>query len=288
LTAVEVKLVEGGEDAFGEAGDAEAQAVLAREIGAAVGELGVFGGELVASGGERGGAAGELVEVQQRGLVGIEQPTALELGLVELALERGELSADQVVIVGRCGGDDGVLAGEQLRWLKERAADLVKDVAVELVGADVALGAAQVFAAGAQDVVVAAVVVTVKGAVAAAHLVAVAADVAVAALDQPAQQPVAGLDAARAPFRVLASDVLGAVEGVVVDDAGDRDRDPFLAWTVAVARLGAARAAVRGGPVDRLAAVVVDAADVGLIGQQALQRRGAPERLAGRRGMPRS
>ena len=42
------------------------------------------------------------------------------------------------------------------------------------------------------------------------------------------------------------------------------------------------RAALRGGAVDRLAAVVVDAADVGLVAQQALQRRGAPDRLAGR------
>jgi hypothetical protein len=118
LAAVEVELVEGGEDAFGEAGDAAAQSVLAREVGAAVGEFGVLGGELVSADGERRGAAGKLVEVQQRGLVGVEQPATLELGLLELAFKRGELGADQVVVVGRRGGDHGVFAGEQLRWFK--------------------------------------------------------------------------------------------------------------------------------------------------------------------------
>jgi hypothetical protein len=96
------------------------------------------------------------------------------------------LSADELVVVGWSGGDDRLLAGEQLPWLEQRAADFGEDVGVEFVGADVALGAAQVFAAGAQDVVVGAVVVAVEGAVAAAHLVAVGADVAVAALDQAA------------------------------------------------------------------------------------------------------
>ena len=102
MAAVEVEFVKRGEDAFGEAGDASAQPVLACEVGAAVGEFGVLGGELVSPGGERRGATGELVEVEQRGLVGVEQPAALELGLLELAFERGELGADEVVVVGRC------------------------------------------------------------------------------------------------------------------------------------------------------------------------------------------
>ena len=121
----------------------------------------------------------------------------------------------------------------QLGGLEQRAADLGEDVGVELIGADVALGAAQVFAAGAQDVVVAAVVVAVVGAVAAAHLVTVAADLAVAALDQPAQQPVTGLDAARAPLRVLAADLLGPSERVLVDDRRHRDQNPLLARALA-------------------------------------------------------
>jgi hypothetical protein len=39
--------------------------------------------------------------------------------------------------------------GEQLRRLEQRAADLGEDVGVEVIGADVAIRAARVFAAGA-------------------------------------------------------------------------------------------------------------------------------------------
>ena len=60
--------------------------------------------------------------------------------------------------------------------MQQRVADLVEHERVEGVGADVAFGAAPVLAAGADRVVVAAVVVAVPGAVAAAHLVAVGAD----------------------------------------------------------------------------------------------------------------
>jgi hypothetical protein len=190
--------------------------------------------------------------------------------VLELAAQPGQLGADQVVVVRRRGGDDGALAGDQLGGLEQRAANLGEDVGVEVIGADVALGAGQVFAAGAQDVVVAALVVAVEGAVAAGHLVAVAADPAVAALDQPVQQPVAGLGATRVPLGVLVNDVLGALEGVLVDNRRHRDEDPFLARAFAVARLGAPRAAAHRGTVDRLAAVVVDPADIGLVAQQAL------------------
>ena len=103
----------------------------------------MFCDELVASGGERGGAVRELVEIEQRGLVGVEQPAAFAFGLVALALQGGELRADQLVVVGWGGGDDCLLAGEQLRWVEQRVADLGEDVGVEFVGADVALGAAQ-------------------------------------------------------------------------------------------------------------------------------------------------
>jgi hypothetical protein len=98
LAAVEVEVVEGRERALGEAGEAAAQAVAAGEFGAR--SVSSFGGELLAAVGEGGGAAGELVEVEQFGLVGVEQSVALALGLVELARERGELGADEVVVVG--------------------------------------------------------------------------------------------------------------------------------------------------------------------------------------------
>ena len=57
-------------------------------------------GELVAAGGERGGASGELVEVEQPGLVGVEQPGAFAFVGVERGVEAFELSGDQLVLVG--------------------------------------------------------------------------------------------------------------------------------------------------------------------------------------------
>ena len=44
-----------------------------------LGEGGLLFGELVAAGGERGGSAGQLIEFEQPGLVGVEQPGALAL-----------------------------------------------------------------------------------------------------------------------------------------------------------------------------------------------------------------
>lgn len=109
--------------------------------------------------------------------------------------------------------------------------DLLKYVLAELVCADVALGTAAVLAASAQEIVVAAVVVAMEGAVAPAQLVTVAADVTVAALNQAAQEPCAGFGATWVPLRVVTT---GALERVAVDDRCYRDRDPLLAWTIAV------------------------------------------------------
>ena len=56
--------------------------------------------------------------------------------------------------------EDGTLAGNQLLWVKQRLADLIKHVLVEFVRADVALWAQSFLRSGAQHVVVAASVVT--------------------------------------------------------------------------------------------------------------------------------
>lgn len=64
MATVEVEFVEGGEHAFGEAGESAPQPIFGRELSAAGCEFGVLSGELVAAGGERGGATGELVEVK--------------------------------------------------------------------------------------------------------------------------------------------------------------------------------------------------------------------------------
>ena len=80
---------------------------------------------------------------------------------------------------------DGLLAGQRPGGVEQGGADLAEDELVEGVGADVALGAAPVLAAGAQRVVVVAVVVAVPGAVCAAHLVAAGAHAAGPALTSP-------------------------------------------------------------------------------------------------------
>ena len=76
-----------------------------------------------------------------------------------------------------------LLAGGEHVGAQQRGADLVEHERVEGVGADVAFGAAPVVPAGFDRVVVAAVVVAVRGAVAAAPLMAVHADLADATFD---------------------------------------------------------------------------------------------------------
>ena len=173
LALVNVEAVERLGHALGEAGQALAEPVALGEPAPFGGKTGLLVGELLAAGVDLSGPPPDLGEVQQPSLVEVDQPAAFGLGGVELALQAGELGAKQLVVGGGLAGGDGGLAGSQHRRAQQRGADLVEHEGVELVGADVALGAAVVFAAGAQGVVVAAVVVAVPGAVAAAHLVAV-------------------------------------------------------------------------------------------------------------------
>src|SRR6202011_6251589 len=99
---------------------------------------------------------------------------------------------------------------------------------VQRVGANVAFGTAVLFAAGAQRVVVAAVVVVaVPGAVAAAHRMAVGAHTANTAFDKAFEQPLAGYCAARAPLGVVGGDSAGGLEQLIGDDPGAVDRNPF-------------------------------------------------------------
>lgn len=62
--------------------------------------------------------------IEQGGLVGVEQTAAFAFGLVALALQDGELGADQLAVVWWGGGDDCLLAGEQLRGVEQRVAGL--------------------------------------------------------------------------------------------------------------------------------------------------------------------
>ena len=186
----------------------------------------------MAAGGERTGASGQLLEVQQAGLVGVKQPSAFGLLGVEGGVQSLELAGDQLVLVGGAR-EDGALAGKQLLWVKQRLADLVKDVLVELVRADVALWTETVFRSGAQHVVVAASVVTGQCAVAPIATVTAAGNMTVTALNQSAQQPRVGRGATGAQLEVVVGDVGDTLKCLTVDDRRHRDRDPLLARALA-------------------------------------------------------
>src|SRR5690349_20759001 len=79
------------------------------------------------------------------------------------------------------------------------------------------------------------------------------------------------------------ADLADTIKRVAVDDRGHRDRDPLLARALAQAGLAAAGLAAAGRALDPFVAVVVDGADVRLVAQHSVNRRGSPLRLAGRR-----
>ena len=132
LAAVEVEVVERGDDPFAEPREPMAQPVLGGQLGAAGGECLPLARELVAADGQRAGPAGQLVELEETGLVGVKQPRALTVLGVDGCVQTLELGGDELVLVGRAG-EHGVLAGEQLLWVKQRLADLPEHVLVERV-----------------------------------------------------------------------------------------------------------------------------------------------------------
>ena len=212
-----VEVVDDGADAGGEVLDAAAELVVLGKAGALGRESVAFGGEVFLPGGDGGGAALEFGHVDQAGLVEVDQAVVLGAGGVQLSAQPGELGGEQLVVGGGGVHGDGLLAGQQQGRVEQGRADLGEHELVQGVGADVALGAAPVLAAGAQRVVVVAVVVPVPGAVAAAHLVAAGAHAAGPALDQAAQQPGAGLGAARAPLGVVGAGLARGLERLLAD-----------------------------------------------------------------------
>jgi hypothetical protein len=208
---IEVEAVEGCGGSFGELGDALTKSVVFGQLVALLGEGLALAVDAAASGVEFLGSALHLDELDQSGLVEVDEPVAFGQGGVGPAVEAGQLGGEQFVVGCRGAGGDCVFAGEEHVGAKQRVADLLEDEGVEVIGADVPFRAAAVLAAGAQRVVVAAVVVAVTGAVAAAHLVAVDPDAAAAAADEAAQQPGTGLGVAWTPFRVVAGDPAGGL-----------------------------------------------------------------------------
>ena len=75
-------------------------------------------------------------------MVGVEQSGSLSLAALEGAVEALELGGDELVLIDWGAGDHGALGGDQLSGVQQGLADLLEDVLVELVRADVDLGAA--------------------------------------------------------------------------------------------------------------------------------------------------
>src|SRR3954453_7103415 len=145
--------------------------------------------------------------------------------------------------------------------------------------ANVALWASRMLATGPEGIVIMAIVIIVEGPIASAHLVTRHAHGTVAALDEPAQQPVFRVRATRAPFGVVIAHALRGLEELLIDDCGHRYRDPLVPGTPYLT-LGPGRASAQ----DKGCPVVVCATPVRLIAYQAPDRGHAPDGLAGWRG----
>ena len=254
--------------AAGEVADAAAELVVAGERCALRGEAGPRCAELVAAVLDVGGAALQLGQLDEAGLVEVDEAAAFGVGGVELAVQAGQFGGEQFVV-----GDRGACTARACSPAvstsgRSSAARIWSNTNASRASARMLRsGQRRSSAAGADRVVVAAVVVAVPGAVAAAHLVAVGADAADPAFDQALQQPLAGFGAARAPLGCCRGDSPGGLEDLVGDDGGHRDGDPVLAGA------GDLPAAAGGAPVgDRFGAVEVDPPDVGLVAQQPAQR----------------
>ncbi len=254
------------------------QALLLGEFGLLALQGVVLVAEFVVSGGDAGAAACELGEVDEVGLVGVEETGSFLLGVGEAF----ELVGDQVVVARWGAEGEFAFAGGELLRVEEDALDFIEDEGVALVAPDVAFWAAVVVAAGVDDAVVTAVVAVVAGAVSTAHLVAAAANVAVAALNEAAEEEAAGVRAAGVELEVLTVDALRTLEQVAVDDGGDGDGDPLFLGAIPVGGLEASAAAGGVGHVDRFAPVVVDGADLVLVADEAAHGRGGPGGSAGR------
>ena len=134
---------------------------------------------------------------------------------------------------------------------------------------------------GPERIVIVAVVVMVEGSVATAHLVTRHAHATVAALDQPAQQPVIRFRTTRAPFGVVVADTLRCLEEFFADDCGNRYGDPLVTGTHDLALCLCWVAAKNG-----CGAVVVCTAYVSFVAYHAPDYRYSPNRLPARRWRP--
>jgi hypothetical protein len=113
LFLLEVEAVVAGADAFSEVVDAYPHLVVAGQFLALAGQGSAALGETSATVLDFGVAPLELGQVDQSGLVEVEEPAVLGVGGVLSSGKPRELCLEQFVVGCRCQGGDGALAGEQ-------------------------------------------------------------------------------------------------------------------------------------------------------------------------------
>ena len=91
-----VEVVDDAADPFGEVVDAAVDLVAAGQGGALVGEAGSFGLELAVAGGDVGGPPLQLSQLDQPGLVEVDQAALLGVGGVDFAVQAGEFGGEQL------------------------------------------------------------------------------------------------------------------------------------------------------------------------------------------------
>ena len=96
-----VEVVDDAADPCGEVVDAAVDLVPAGERGALLGEAGAFGLQVPVAGGDVGGAPLQLGQLDQPGLVEVDQAAFLGVGGVDLAVQPGELGAEELIVGDR-------------------------------------------------------------------------------------------------------------------------------------------------------------------------------------------
>jgi hypothetical protein len=161
LAAREVEGVDAGRGPGSEVCHPAAQAVLGGELGACREQLLALCDQVGGPGLHVVGPAAEFGQLDQPGLVTIDQPTSLGLRRSNLALEPLELRGEQLVVRKGLLAHDSRLPGGEQPGVERSGAQLLEDEGVELVGADPALVAALLGSAGQEWVVISAAIVVV-------------------------------------------------------------------------------------------------------------------------------
>jgi hypothetical protein len=142
----------------------------------------------------------DLWELEESSLVEVGHASTFVSGGIGSASEPRQLGVENLVVgCGPTCGHRDVTSHEHVRT-EQSVSDLIEDERIQLVGADVTFRTAQLFAAGAEGVVVPTVVVTVEGAIASTHLAAADRGAARPAVHHAAQDPCLGAEVARTPL----------------------------------------------------------------------------------------